>query len=161
MAPFDSYNGSMNWHPDITVAAVVEREQRFLMVEERIRSKTVFNQPAGHVEAGESLLDAVIRETREESAWQFTPEALVGIYLWRHPRSGRDTLRFAFTGALGDHDPELQLDKPIIATHWLSRGELMLRESQLRTPVVMRCIDDFLSGQRLPLTALAEFGVTR
>jgi 8-oxo-dGTP pyrophosphatase MutT (NUDIX family) len=151
----------MHWHPDITVAAVIEREQRFLMVEERIRSKLVFNQPAGHVEAGESLLEAVIRETREESRWQFIPEAVVGIYLWRHPRSGRDTLRFAFAGRLGDHHPDLPLDQPIVATHWLSRADLLMREPHLRTPVVMRCIDDYLSGQRLPLSTIAEFGIVR
>lgn len=149
----------MSWQPDITVAAIIEREQRFLIVEEVIETRAVLNQPAGHVERHESLLAAVIRETAEESAWQFTPEWLTGIYLWRHPRSGRDTLRFTFTGSVAGHDPGRALDHPVIATHWLTRDELQARSSALRTPVVMRCIDDYLSGQRLPLAAIGEFGL--
>jgi 8-oxo-dGTP pyrophosphatase MutT (NUDIX family) len=155
-----AYNGRMHWRPDITVAAVISREQRFLIVEERINARTVLNQPAGHVESGESLLAAVTRETREESGWQFSAESLVGVYLWRHPRSGRDTLRFAFAGQLGDCDKDARLDEPVIATHWLTHAELKAREHDLRTPVVMRCIDDFLAGQRLPLTAITEFSPT-
>jgi 8-oxo-dGTP pyrophosphatase MutT (NUDIX family) len=147
----------VNWQPEITVAAVIEREQRFLIVEERIKSRAVLNQPAGHVEQGESLLAAVARETLEESAWQFTPEWLTGIYLWRHPRSGRDTLRFTFSGSITAHDPTRALDHPVIATHWLTRDELLARASTLRTPVVMRSIDDYLAGQRLPLAAIGEF----
>jgi 8-oxo-dGTP pyrophosphatase MutT (NUDIX family) len=149
----------MNWQPDITVAAVIEREQRFLIVEERINARTVLNQPAGHVERGESLLAAVSRETLEESAWLFTPEWLTGIYLWRHPNSGRDTLRFTFTGGIGAYDPARPLDHPVIATHWLTRAELLARAATLRTPVVMRSIDDYLAGQRLPLSAIGEFGL--
>ena len=149
----------MNWTPDITVAAVIEREQRFLIVEERIATRAVLNQPAGHVERGESLLAAVSRETLEESAWQFTPEWLTGIYLWRQPRSGRDTLRFTFSGSISAHDPDRPLDHPVIATHWLSRDELLARAGTLRTPVVMRSIDDYLAGQRLPLTSIGEFGL--
>ena len=149
----------MNWQPDITVAAVIERGQRFLIVEERIETRAVLNQPAGHVERGESLLAAVARETLEESAWQFTPEWLTGIYLWRHPRSGRDTLRFSFTGSIAAHDPGRPLDHPVIATHWLTRDELQARAAALRTPVVMRSIDDYLAGLRLPLAAIGEFGL--
>ena len=148
----------MNWQPDITVAAVIERGQRFLMIEERIERRVVLNQPAGHVERGESLLAAVRRETLEESAWQFTPEWLTGIYPWRHPRSGRDTLRFTFSGSIAAHDPTRPLGAPVIATHWLTRAELLARASALRTPVVMRCIDDYLAGQRLPLAVIGELG---
>ena len=147
----------MNWQPEITVAAVIERERRFLIVEERIKSRAVLNQPAGHVEQGESLLAAVSRETLEESAWQFTPEWLTGIYLWRHPDSGCDTLRFTFSGSIAAHDPTRALDHPVIATHWLTRDELLARAATLRTPVVMRSIDDYLAGQRLPLSAIGEF----
>jgi 8-oxo-dGTP pyrophosphatase MutT (NUDIX family) len=150
----------LNWQPDITVAAVIERGQRFLIVEEQIKTRAVLNQPAGHVERGESLLMAVRRETLEESAWHFTPEWLTGIYLWRHPRSGRDTLRFTFCGSIEAHDPTRRLDHPVIATHWLTRDELLVRAATLRTPVVMRCIDDYLAGQRLPLTAISEFGIS-
>jgi 8-oxo-dGTP pyrophosphatase MutT (NUDIX family) len=148
----------MSWRPDITVAAVAARGQRFLMVEERIKDQAVFNQPAGHVEAGESLLAAVIRETREETAWQFTPEWLIGIYLWRNPRARHDTLRFAFGGSVSGHDVSQALDAPIIASHWLTRAEVEARAAQLRTPLVLRCIDDFLHGARLPLAALVEYG---
>lgn len=148
----------MTLQPDVTVAAVIEREQRFLVVEERIESLIVFNQPAGRVERGESLLAAVSRETLEETAWQFTPVSLVGIYLWRNPRSGRETLRFTFTGTLGTHNPHQALDHPIIATHWLTHAELQARTEVLRSPVVLRCVDDYLAGQRLPLSTIAEFG---
>src|ERR1700753_1636446 len=88
--------------PDITVAAVTETDGRFLVVEERINRRLVFNQPAGHVEKGESLLEAVVREVREETAWGFQPESLTGVYLWRNPSSGRSTLRFTFTGRVMD-----------------------------------------------------------
>jgi 8-oxo-dGTP pyrophosphatase MutT (NUDIX family) len=146
-----------HWQPEITVAAIVERDSRFLFVEEVIAGRRVLNQPAGHVEDGESLLDAVCRETLEESAWRFTPEALVGIYLWRHPRSGRDTLRFTFCGAVHDHDPDRPLDHPVLATHWLTRTDVDARAAAVRSPVVLRCLEDYLAGRRLPLTALAEF----
>lgn len=146
-----------HWRPDITVAAIVERDERFLFVEEVIGGRRVLNQPAGHVESGETLLDAVCRETFEESAWRFTPAALVGVYLWRHPRSGRDTLRFTFCGAVHDHDPGRPLDHPVLATHWFNRHELEQRIATVRTPVVLRCLEDYLAGQRLPLSAVAEF----
>lgn len=145
----------MVWKPDVTVAAIVEREQRFLMVEERINGRLVLNQPAGHVEDAESILAAAIRETREETAWEFTPESLLGVYLWRHPHSGRSTLRFAITGQVHDHDASRRLDEPVIATHWLTRAELAGRAAVLRSPLVLRCIDDHLGGRRLPLAALA------
>jgi 8-oxo-dGTP pyrophosphatase MutT (NUDIX family) len=147
----------MVWKPDVTVAAVIERGGRFLLVEERIRGRLVLNQPAGHLEDGESLFDAVVRETLEETAWRFTPEWLLGIYQWRSPR-GHSTLRFAFTGSVQDHDAGRPLDPPIVTTHWLAREEVALRAAQLRTPLVLRCIDDWLGGRRLPLDALtAEF----
>jgi 8-oxo-dGTP pyrophosphatase MutT (NUDIX family) len=143
----------MVWKPDVTVAAVIERDGRFLLVEERIRGRLVLNQPAGHLEDGEALIDAVIRETLEETAWQFTPEALLGIYQWRSPR-GHTTLRFAFTGSVQGYDPNRPLDPPIVTTHWLTREEILQRSARLRTPMVVRCIEDFLGGRRLPLDAL-------
>ncbi len=146
----------MDWKPDITVAAVVAREHRFLVVEERIAGRLVLNQPAGHVEDNESVITAVIRETLEETAWQFTPEALVGVYCWRKPDSQHDTLRFAITGQVTNHNALATLDQPIVATHWLTREELLHRQDQLRTPLVLRCIDDFLTGQRSALAGIAD-----
>ena len=144
----------MVWKPDVTVAALIERERRFLLVEERIRGRLVLNQPAGHLEDGESLLDAVVRETLEETAWQFSPEALLGIYQWRSPR-GHTTLRIAFTGSVQGHDAARALDPPIVTTHWFTREEIVRQEARLRTPLVLRCIDDYLAGRRLPLDALS------
>src|SRR5579862_7774013 len=118
------YNPGMPRTPDVTVAAVTETAGRFLVVEERINHRLVFNQPAGHVEHGETLYAAVIREVREETAWRFEPKALLGVYLWRNPNNGRRTLRFAFTGAVADHDARQPLDRGIVRTHWLSRAEL-------------------------------------
>jgi 8-oxo-dGTP pyrophosphatase MutT (NUDIX family) len=144
----------MSWKPDITVAAIVADADRFLIVEEKIRGQRVFNQPAGHVEDGESLLAAVARETLEETAWLFEPEWLLGIYTWRSPTSARSTLRFAFTGRVSAHDPSRTLDRPVIAAHWLRRDQLLEPSRVLRTPLVLRCIDDYLAGQRLPLSAV-------
>ncbi len=141
--------------PEVTVAVLAEDRGRFLTVEERIKGRNVFNQPAGHVEDGETIVEAVIREALEETAWRFTPEALLGVYLWRYPDSGRYTLRFAFTGTVRDHDAAQPLDRGILRTHWLSRSELLDREPHLRSPLVLRCVDDYLTGRRLPLDAVA------
>jgi 8-oxo-dGTP pyrophosphatase MutT (NUDIX family) len=145
--------------PDITVAAVTESDGRFLLVEERINRRLVFNQPAGHVEHGETLLQAVVREVREETAWRFEPKALIGVYLWRNPASGRSYLRFAFTGTVADHDATQPLDRGIVRTHWLSRAELLAREPQLRSPLVMRCIEDYLGGTRKPLASVGKLNL--
>ena len=145
----------MPWKPDVTVAALAEDHGRFLLVEERISNRLVFNQPAGHVEHGETLIEAVAREAREETAWRFHAESLLGVYLWRHPGNGRSTLRFAFTGTVSDHDASQPLDRGIVRTHWLTRAELIEREPRLRSPLVLRCVDDYLGGRRLPLDAVA------
>ena len=142
--------------PEITVAAIAESDGRFLLVEERFNRRLVFNQPAGHVEQGESLLTAVIRETREETAWRFEPKSLIGVYLWRSPASGVTTKRFAFSGTVDDHQPVLALDVGIICTLWVSRTDLQEREQQLRSPLVMRCIEDYLTGQRQPITSVGH-----
>jgi 8-oxo-dGTP pyrophosphatase MutT (NUDIX family) len=141
--------------PDITVAAVTQSDGRFLVVEERINRRLVFNQPAGHVEQGETLLDAVVREVREETAWRFEPQSLLGVYLWRNPASGRSTMRFAFTGAVTDHDAAQPLDHGIVGTHWLTRTDLLERKPRLRSPLVLRCVEDYLHGARLPLDSVA------
>jgi len=111
----------MSLRPDLTVAAVVERNGEFLLVEERVRNRMVINQPAGHVERGEQLLEAIIRETLEETAWSFVPHALIGVYLWDHVDRQRSYLRFAFTGALTAHDPLRPLARQLDPTLWMSR----------------------------------------
>ena len=151
----------MSFRPDVTVAAIAEQRGRFLLVEERIEGRVVFNQPAGHLEAGETLIEAVVRETREETAFCFVPRHLLGIYQWRHPRGTDATLRFAFSGEVSDFDANRTLgtlDEGIIATHWLTRAEVAALGPRLRTPLVLRCIDDYLGGRRLPLAALACLG---
>ena len=142
----------MSWKPDITVAAVVERDGRFLIVEERIATRLVYNQPAGHVEAGEDFLQAVRRETLEETAWHFEPQWLLGIYRWQAPGKPRSTLRFAYAGIVRNHEPQRALDLPVVAAHWLTRAQLMAVPA--RTPLVLQCVDDYLAGVRLPLSAV-------
>jgi 8-oxo-dGTP pyrophosphatase MutT (NUDIX family) len=144
----------MTWRPDLAVAAIVQRDNRFLIVEERVRGALVFNQPAGHVDDGESILDAVVRETLEESAWTFVPQELVGVYLWRNPANGQSTLRVAICGDVTSFHAGRQLDHPVVATHWMGRDTLLAQSARLRSPLVMRCIDDYLAGQRYELSAL-------
>jgi 8-oxo-dGTP pyrophosphatase MutT (NUDIX family) len=142
--------------PDITVAAVAESDGRFLVVEERISRRLVFNQPAGHVERGETLLAAVVREVREESAWRFHPQALLGAYLWHEAPNHSAVLRFAFIGSVSDRDATQPLDRGIVATHWLSCSDLEERRSRLRSPLVLRCVHDYLAGQSRGLEAVAQ-----
>jgi 8-oxo-dGTP pyrophosphatase MutT (NUDIX family) len=145
----------MTWRPDLTVAALVQRDDRFLIVEERIQGALVLNQPAGHVEDGESIIDAAVRETLEETAWHFVPRHLLGLYLWRNPANGASILRVAICGDVTSHDPTRRLDRGIVAAHWMTRAALLARPSALRSPLVIRCIDDFLGGQRHNLAALS------
>lgn len=154
------YTAPMNWRPDLTVAAIVQRDDdSFLIVEERIRSAHVFNQPAGHVEDGESIIAAVIRETLEETAWHFEPEDLVGLYLWRNPHNGRSTLRVAISGQVSGHEADRKLDHGILGTHWMNRATLLAHAARLRSPLVLRCIDDYLTGRRFGLDALTHMAV--
>lgn len=146
----------MIWKPHATVAAIIEHNNKFLMVEELIQGVAVFNQPAGHLEPDESIIDAVIRETREETAWQFVPEAIIGIYLWKHPENGETYLRVAICGSCKNHDAQQPLDKEIIQSIWMSRHELLAEPKKLRSPMVINCIDDYLAGKRYPLDMLID-----
>jgi 8-oxo-dGTP pyrophosphatase MutT (NUDIX family) len=145
----------MVWKPHATVAAIVEKQGQFLVVEEKSDGKIVYNQPAGHLDPDESLVDAVIRETNEETAWQFEPEYVTGIYQWKHPQNEDQTfLRIAFYGECHNHYAEQQLDEGIIRATWMTREELVEKETQLRSPMVLRCIDDYLAGHQYPLDIL-------
>jgi len=144
------------WKPHATVAAIVERDGRFLMIEEIVNGKTVYNQPAGHLDPGESLVAAVIRETQEESAWRFIPEYISGVYRWEQTSKNRSFLRFTFVGGCDQHDDNQTLDKGILRALWLSREELIAEPDKLRTPMVLRCIDDYLAGKKYPLSLLTD-----
>ena len=146
----------MVWKPHVTVAAVVEKNGQFLVVEETIGRELKINQPAGHLEDAESLVDAVIRETLEETAWHFVPSHVVGVYRWREPENGRTTLRSAFAGECTKHEPKRRLDRGIVRAMWSSRDELLSQAERLRTPLVLRCVDDYLAGTRYPLQLLAD-----
>lgn len=144
----------MDWSPHITVASILEREHQFLFVEERINDALVLNQPAGHWEQGETLLDASIRETLEETAWHYQPSHITGIYQWLHPETKETFLRFCFTGELEKHETHRELDEVIEQAVWLSYEQLMARHKQHRSPLVQQCIDDYLKGQRFDLSLL-------
>lgn len=146
----------MIWTPHVTVAAVVEREGRFLLVEEETDLGVRFNQPAGHLEEHETVLEAVVRETLEETGWHFRPVHLLGVYRWRSPHSGVTYLRFAFTGMLGDYEADRPLDKGILRAIWLTPEEIRALQSQHRSPQVQRCVEDYLAGKRFSLSSVSE-----
>jgi len=146
----------MVWKPDVTVAAVAEMDGKFLFVEERASGRVVINQPAGHLEDGETFLEAVIRETLEETAWRFEPAALLGVYVWRPEHQSRTFLRVAFTGAVSDHDPSRPLDRGILRTRWMTRAQLADPRMRLRSPLVTQCVDDYLAGTRYPLALISH-----
>lgn len=138
------------------MAAVIERQGRFLLVEEEADGRRVLNQPAGHLDPGESLASAVAREVLEETAHRFTPEGLIGVYRWHYPAKDVTFLRFAFCGRVDDGEPGRTLDNEIIALHWLTPQELRARSAMHRSPLVMRCVEDHLAGRRFPLEVLSR-----
>lgn len=142
------------WAPHVTVAAIAERDGRFLVVEEHTREGLRLNQPAGHLEAGETLFDAVVRETLEETAHPFEPEALVGVYMTHFGgpgESGSTYLRFTYCGHAGEAIANRALDHGIVRALWMSADELRASSARHRTPLVMKCVDDYLAGRRAPL----------
>ena len=146
----------MLWKPSATVAAVIERDGRFLFVEESIDGRRVLNQPAGHLDPGESLVAACIREVLEETAHRFEPAGLVGIYRWHYAPQDVTFLRFCFRGNVSAVDEGRKLDKEIMALHWLTPAELAARRAEHRSPLVQKCVDDFLAGRHFPLDVLSK-----
>ena len=150
--------GNIQWKPSVTVAAIIERDGRYLLVEEHTPEGLRLNNPAGHLEPGESPLQAVVREALEETGCDFAPQALVGVYLSRftRPASGEDVtyLRLAFAGSVGEPRPDRRLDAEIVHTLWLTPGQIAAERARHRSPLLMRCIDDHRAGRRYPLELL-------
>jgi len=140
---------------DLTVSAVIERGGRFLIVEERSSGVVVLNQPGGHIEAGESPEEAATREALEEAGCEINVTGLLGVYLWIHPQTRRNFLRIVHTAELVAEHPGRHLDDGIYAIHWLTPSDLRNRRRSLRTPVVLRSIEDYLAGKRRPSGLLA------
>ncbi|MFM2275957.1 MAG: Phosphatase NudJ [Pseudomonadota bacterium] len=151
------------WKPNLTVAAIIEKDGKFLLVEEHTSAGLMLNNPAGHLDAGESVADACTRETLEETTRAFEPTDLVGIYLTRTHRPARldggaaqdiTYLRFAFCGNIGDEQCTRQLDHGIVRTLWMTPDEIRASAGRHRSPLVLRCMEDYLSGQRFPMSLL-------
>jgi ADP-ribose pyrophosphatase YjhB (NUDIX family) len=139
------------WKPNVTVAAIIERDGKFLMVEENTVAGLRMNQPAGHWEQNETLKEAVAREALEETAHQVVPEALLGVYTTHNPASDTTYLRFAYVCRITGHDPGRALDKDIVRAVWLTPEEIAASPTLPRSPLVLRCVQDYLAGQRYPL----------
>ncbi|MDP1659361.1 MAG: NUDIX hydrolase [Methylotenera sp.] len=146
----------MQWKPHATVAAIVEDNGKFLLVEETTDRGNRFNQPAGHLEDNETLTQAVIRETLEETAYAFKPESLLGIYHWKHEHNNTTYLRFAFIGKVSNHQASLALDEGIIRAVWMTTDEIRNNAKLMRSPQVLTCIEDYLRGQSFPLAVLTH-----
>jgi 8-oxo-dGTP pyrophosphatase MutT (NUDIX family) len=142
--------------PAVTVAAIVERDGRFLLVEEETRGGRKLNQPAGHLESGESLLEGAARETLEETGWRVRPTHLIGIYTWADAGNGVTFVRFAFAAHAETHDAGRVLDDGIVRALWLTYEELTERRAEHRSPLVLRCVDDYRAGHRWPAGVITE-----
>lgn len=142
--------------PHVTVATVVEDQGRFLLVEEHAEGRVVLNQPAGHLEADETLIQAALRETLEETGWEVELTGVTGIYLYTAPTNGVTYQRVCFAARPLRHRPDLPLDHGIIGPRWLTRDELDECQGQWRSALVARCIDDYLAGGSYPLSLIRE-----
>ncbi len=148
------------WCPHVTVATVVPLDGRYLLVEEIVHGRTVINQPAGHLEPGESLQAAAIRETREETGWDVELECLIGIQQWISSASGSQFVRFTFAANPIRHDPARPLDNGILRALWLDRDAIIAASDRLRSPLILHSIDDWLGGRRLPLDSVRQLPVS-
>jgi 8-oxo-dGTP pyrophosphatase MutT (NUDIX family) len=147
----------MIWKPNVTVAAVIERDGRFLLVEEETAQGLRFNQPAGHWEPNETLEQGAAREALEETAYRFKPQHLLGIYRWHSDNANVTYLRFAFTGEITGHEPERALDKGIVRAVWMTPDEVRATQERHRSPLILRCVEDYLAGKRYPLELLVHY----
>lgn len=145
------------WKPNVTVAAVIEQDGRYLLVEEETEDGIRFNQPAGHLDQGESLVTAARREALEETAWQFTPTELVGVYQWPRPQGDITYLRFAFAGTLGAHEEGRALDTGILRAVWLTPAEIEASQERHRSPLIWQCVQDHMAGRRFPLDLIRHY----
>lgn len=146
----------MDWAPHATVAAIVEKDGKFLVVEEMADGKCVFNQPAGHIEEGETFIQAVCRETLEETRWRVRPQHLIGVYVYQSHSNGVTYHRFSYACEALAEEKDAELDEGIIAAHWLSLEEIKERKSAWRSPLVLKCIEDYLAGRNFPLDLIFE-----
>ena len=144
------------WRPHVTVACVVAEGERYLMVEEEIDGRLVYNQPAGHLDDGESLLAAAARETLEETGWTIEVEHFLGVHQWRSTEHGEGVVRFSFAARARSHDAHRPLDAGIRRAVWLTRAEIAALGDRLRSPMVLLSIDAWLAGRRLPLDVLSS-----
>ncbi|HVJ63421.1 MAG TPA: NUDIX hydrolase [Tahibacter sp.] len=156
--PMNGADEETVWRPHVTVATIVPNGERFLLVEEEIRGHRLINQPAGHLEPGESLVNAARRETLEETGWEVRLDSLVAVQQWVHPRYDRHFVRFTFAATPLVHHADRALDDGICEVLWLTRAEIAAASERLRSPLILSSIDAWLGGQRLPLTALDYTG---
>ena len=147
----------MIWKPNVTVAAVIEQDSKFLLVEEHTSQGLKLNQPAGHLEANESLLHAVVREAREESAYDIEPQHLVGIYQWHAEKSGTTYLRLAYSGRILAHHAGQALDEGIVRAVWMTLDEIRSSIDRHRSPLILRCVEDYLAGKCYPLELVTHY----
>jgi 8-oxo-dGTP pyrophosphatase MutT (NUDIX family) len=148
---------TIEWKPHVTVAAIICKDSRYLLVEELIENKVVINQPAGHLEQNETLIEAVKREVLEETGGIFEPSCLTGIYHYTNYANNITYVRFCFHGICNEFIKDIQLDDVIIRPLWLNKSELISQSANLRSEIVLRCIDDFESGSRVPLEFISSY----
>ncbi len=152
----DSTTPAEIWRPHVTVACIVADGERYLMVEEEVNGRLVYNQPAGHLDDGESLAAAALRETLEETGWTVELQHLIGVHQWRSTEHGEAVVRFSFAARALSHDPDRPLDTDIRRALWLTRAEIAALGERLRSPMILQSIDLWLGGQRLPLEVMSH-----